>query len=49
MAKYSRHDHRNKKRDKHKQYAKEGFKGGIHTGEYKRKPKYESDLSVLDY
>lgn len=48
MAKYTRHDNRNKKRNKHKNLAKDGFKGKLHY-ESKRQPKYKLDLSISDY
>jgi len=48
MAKYSRHDNRNKKRNKHKNLVKYGFEGKMHY-DSKRKPKYKLDLSVSSY
>ena len=46
MAKYGRHDTRNKKRNKHKQFAKEGFKGKLHNVERKQRIAQKHNLSV---
>jgi len=47
MAKFTRHDPRNKKRNKHKNFSKNAFSRDVYGEEYKRKSKYEKlDLSV---
>lgn len=47
MAKFTRHDPRNKKRNKHKNLSKNAYARDNFGEEYKRKGKYEKfDLSV---
>ena len=47
MAKFTRHDPRNKKRNKHKNFSKNGYSRDHFGEEYKRKGKYEKfDISV---
>lgn len=47
MAKFTRHDPRNKKRNKHKNFSKNAYARDHFGEEYKRKAKYEKlDLSV---
>lgn len=47
MAKFTRHDPRNKKRNKHKNFSKNAYARDHFGEEYKRKAKYEKlDFSV---
>jgi len=52
MAKYTRHDPRNKKRNKHKNISKDGFSRNrfLDESDAKREKKYgKSDLSVYNF
>lgn len=48
MAKYTRHDARNKKRNKHKQYSKEGYTRKIHNVEGKKRYSEKLNFPVYD-